>query len=59
MSKLSLDALKQRADSVATEDLLKSISGGIQNACHDEDGGFWTAVKSAIFDYISTPKGPW
>ena len=35
MSKLSLDALKERAESVASEDLLKSISGGIQNACHD------------------------
>lgn len=37
MSKLTLEALQQRADLVATEDLLKSISGGTENACHDGD----------------------
>ncbi len=36
MSKLSLNALKQRAEAVASEDLLNSISGGTENACHDE-----------------------
>ena len=35
MSKLSLEALKERAEAVASEDLLNSISGGTQNACHD------------------------
>lgn len=35
MSKLTLDALKDRAESVASEDLLLSISGGTENACHD------------------------
>ncbi|MFI0428453.1 hypothetical protein [Mariniflexile sp. HMF6888] len=55
MSKLSLDALKERAEAVASEDLLNSISGGTENACHDEGGGFWAAVGSAIFGYMSTP----
>ncbi len=33
--KLTLDALKERADAVASEELLNSISGGTENACHD------------------------
>ena len=33
--KLSLDALKDRAGNVATAELLNSISGGTENACHD------------------------
>ena len=37
MSKLSLEALSQRADAVATEDLLNSINGGTQNSCHPAD----------------------
>ena len=36
MNKLSLDALKQRAEAVASEDLLATISGGTENACHDK-----------------------
>lgn len=35
MKKLSLDALKERAEAVASEELLGTISGGRQNACHD------------------------
>lgn len=35
MHKLSFDALRLRAEAVASEDLLLSISGGIENACHD------------------------
>lgn len=34
MSKLSLDALKERAEAVASEDLLTSISGGTESDCH-------------------------
>lgn len=30
-----LDALAQRADQIASEDLLNSINGGTQNDCHD------------------------
>ncbi len=33
--KLSLDALKERAEAVASTDLLATISGGTENACHD------------------------
>lgn len=36
MEKLSLDALRERAEAVASEDLLATISGGTENACHDE-----------------------
>jgi len=38
MSKLTLNALKQRADSVVSGELLTAISGGMQNACHDSSG---------------------
>ncbi|WP_165579394.1 hypothetical protein [Flavobacterium sp. ABG] len=33
--KLSLDALKNRAEAVASQELLETISGGVQEACHD------------------------
>lgn len=36
MSKLSFDALSQRADAIATEELLNSINGGTENDCHPE-----------------------
>jgi hypothetical protein len=32
--KLSLDALKERAEAVASEVLLSEISGGTQDDCH-------------------------
>ena len=35
--KLTLDALKERADAVASEELLSTISGGLENACHDDN----------------------
>ena len=35
MSKLSLDALRLRAEAVVSDDLLATISGGTENACHD------------------------
>lgn len=34
MSKLSLDALKERAEAIASEELLASVSGGSANGCH-------------------------
>jgi len=37
MSKLSLDALKERAEAIASVDLLNSISGGTKNSCHPGD----------------------
>ena len=36
-----MDALKERAETVASEELLKSISGGTENSCHD-DGTAWS-----------------
>ena len=35
MSKLTLGALKERADFVVSGELLTAISGGTENACHD------------------------
>lgn len=34
MGKLSLEALKERAEAVASEELLNSISGGTEDSCH-------------------------
>lgn len=35
MSKLSLDALQERVYEISSTELLESISGGTENACHD------------------------
>ncbi|BCY27578.1 hypothetical protein [Flavobacterium okayamense] len=35
MSKLSLDALKERAEATTSNELLATISGGTENSCHD------------------------
>jgi hypothetical protein len=32
--KLSLEALKSKATQVASEELMKSINGGLENGCH-------------------------
>lgn len=37
MSKLSFDALSQRAEQIASEELLNSINGGTENDCHDSN----------------------
>ncbi len=34
MKKLSLDALKERAEIVTSNKLMSSISGGLENGCH-------------------------
>jgi hypothetical protein len=34
MKKLSLDALKEKAKSVVTSELMGTISGGLLDACH-------------------------
>lgn len=44
MSKLSLDALRMRAEAIAEEELLATISGGTQNSCHPKP----TPIKSEI-----------
>lgn len=50
MSKLTLDALKERAETVATDELLLSISGGTENSCH---GGFeYQHTGNPIWDPI-------
>jgi hypothetical protein len=35
--KLSLEALKERAEAIATEELMESINGGLMAECHDGD----------------------
>lgn len=56
MNKLTLDALKERAEEVATEDLLAKISGGTDNDCHDSlpDPTDWDPTKAAPIDNTGT-----
>ncbi len=35
MKKLNIEILKERVDSITSENLLKSITGGVENTCHD------------------------
>lgn len=50
--KLSLDALKERAEGVASEELLQSISGGLEEACHDVQTS--EPVPTTVKDNIPT-----
>ncbi|AUC76480.1 hypothetical protein [Olleya sp. Bg11-27] len=53
MSKLSFEALKERAGATITQDLLNSISGGSENACHDIiEGGM---LPEVIVTPIASP----
>ena len=47
MSKLSLDALKERAEATDSTELLATINGGTANSCHQQSG-FWGTVSSWI-----------
>jgi len=37
MKKLNFDDLKVKAEAITSEELLSKITGGIKNACHDEE----------------------
>ncbi|MBP7318905.1 MAG: hypothetical protein KA980_11900 [Flavobacterium sp.] len=52
MSKLSLDALKERAEATASTELLATISGGLENACHNSN----TPVRTHPADATYVPK---
>jgi hypothetical protein len=58
MKKLNLDALKERAEELTTNELLKSINGGLLNGCH-------TGILTIDNKTIPTPPtypgtlGPW
>ena len=45
MTKLSLDALKERAEAVTAEELMTQIGGGTENACHDSIGDIIMELK--------------
>tara|TARA_B110000908_G_C10265169_1_gene463110 strand:- start:6193 stop:6360 length:168 start_codon:yes stop_codon:yes gene_type:complete len=52
MSKLSLDAFKEKAEAVASKDLLNSISGGTENSCHPDP-----SLGEVIWDYFDWLTG--
>ncbi|WP_445710767.1 hypothetical protein [Flavobacterium sp.] len=43
MSKLSLDALKERAENLQSEEVMNKIEGGGWSDCH----GFWGGIGKA------------
>lgn len=52
MEKLNIDALKERANEIATEELMSQISGGTEYACHDS-----VETPEVIFVPVSTETG--
>lgn len=54
MSKLTFEALEQRAEAVVTEKILSTISGGTEDSCHDDppcpDGD-----SDCLFEHGSPP----
>lgn len=57
--KLSLDALKLRAEAVASQDLLATISGGNENACHDVKPAGTSDFHTAMLMHAQNEKnGP-
>ncbi|WP_396177574.1 hypothetical protein [Flavobacterium sp.] len=55
--KLSLDALKERAEATASMDLLATISGGTDNACHD--GAPATPLPTVVAPPAPPTGGTW
>jgi hypothetical protein len=56
MSKLSLEALSKRANESVSTELLSTISGGLENACHD---GGMRAASDATYDNAWNPITTW
>ena len=50
--KLSLDALKERAEATALTELLATINGGTENSCHNSN----TPVRTHPADATYVPK---
>lgn len=47
--KLSLDALKERAEATASTELLATINGGTENSCHTEEPGAFQQLWDAFW----------
>lgn len=56
MEKLTFEMLKKRADAVIAEELLKTISGGTENACHDSQSEDNSTNEE---NFMPVPKGEW
>ncbi len=54
--KLSLDALKERAEAVASDELLGSISGGTENSCHDSSSNIVVQICEFLIDVINSTR---
>ena len=50
--KLSLDALKERAEATASTELLATISGGLENACHVKEVGYWERTLNGFMHWV-------
>lgn len=58
MSKLTLDALKERAGDVASDELLNSISGGTEDDCHPNGPSWWEIGLGILYLVVTTPREP-
>jgi len=58
MSELNLEAFSQRADQVATEDLLSSINGGTEGDCHPEEDSAGQQIWDAFWEGVKGGLGP-
>ncbi len=57
MSKLSLDALKNRAEAIASEELMSSITGGNTNGCHCVSSPGTGSISQSLSKFFSTLAG--
>jgi hypothetical protein len=52
MEKLSLDALKERAESVQCEEILSKIGGGVAEPVQSDCHGIWGGLQK----YLEMPR---
>jgi hypothetical protein len=59
MSKLSLDALKNRAEAIASEELMATINGGTENSCHGNATYNAHMIQGDVFVQIANGVSRW
>ena len=58
MNKLSFDSFQERVNEITSQELLNTISGGTENACHDsntpkEEKGALQTIFDAFIDGLT------
>lgn len=55
--KLSLEALKERAEATSTNELLENVSGGTANSCHSFWDNLSDGIRLAMKEFGNTSMG--